>query len=108
MNDYICMLQQRVETNTYQYFVALDDDLKLYQVSKLGNAFHFFPLKIEFIELGIGKTKRSLESWDAKCGSSCFISSGKRWLLGHPFGSFRLHSKPKVVEAFLANPSRSG
>ena len=56
------MLQQRVETNTYQYFIALDDDLKLYQVSKLGNAFHFFPLKIEFIELGIGKTKRSLES----------------------------------------------
>ena len=49
-------------TVTYQYFVALDDDLKLYQVSKLGNAFHFFPLKIEFIELGIGKTKRSLES----------------------------------------------
>ena len=36
LNHYI-----RVETNTYQYFVALDDDLKLDQVSKLGNSFFF-------------------------------------------------------------------
>ena len=34
LNHYICIPQQRVETNTYQYFVDLDEDF-IYQVFEI-------------------------------------------------------------------------
>ena len=62
------MLQQRVEINTHQYFVVLDDELKF--ISSSSFFFFFFQKKKNF--------KKSLERGHAKFGISCFISSGKR------------------------------